>query len=394
MRDSQEVFRWLANRPAEIADRMPTWFTAIAAEWAENCHPHNAKRHLLRVERAALTGATDTSALLAATAAQPDGRPTAVLLREFLSRQHISGVADPSIKTRTWRQQWLDRVPERMRPPVAAYLDRLVRQQERALLYGNPGLADKTINYQLKILVHLARHLAARGLQDWAAVAPNDIDGFLARDTLRQLTVAKAFFAFARQRKFILVDPTRDMKIRQRKGYTGPVLSIDQQRTLIDRWRCDDTDPRERVVGLLCLLHATSNAEVRHLKVDAIASDLTTATLGNRPHPVPLDPLTADAIAACLHQRAEMHTANPHLLVSFQTRLHHGPCSIALANDLVQRAGVTTKLLRATRLSEMTQQLDPRIVAEALGITHAAALHYVIGAVRREAEAFAVTRED
>jgi integrase len=373
---------------------MPTWFTDIATEWAENCDPRNARRHLLRVERAVLTGASNTTALLAATAAQPDGRPTAKLLREFLSRHQISGAADPSVKIHACRKQWLDRVPERMRPPVTSYLDRLVQQQERATLYGNPGLTDKTINYQLKILVHLARHLAARSLDDWAAVAPHDIESFLARDALRQLTVAKAFFGFARQRKFILTDPTRAMKIQQRKGYTGPVLSIDQQRKLIDRWRRDDTDPRERVVGLLCLLHAASNAEVRHLKVDAIADDLTTATLGNRPHPVPLDPFTADAIDACLRQRRAMPTANPHLLVSFQTRLHRGPCSIALANDLVQRAGVTTKLLRATRLSEMTQQLDPRVVAEALGITHAAALHYVIGAVRREAEAFAATRED
>jgi hypothetical protein len=45
-------------------------------------------------------------------------------------------------------------------------------------------------------------------------------------------------------------------------------------------------------------------------------------------------------------------------------------------------------VLRATRLSDLTQRLDPRVVAEALDITHEAALYYVIGAVQREDIAF------
>ena len=150
------------------------------------------------------------------------------------------------------------------------------------------------------------------------------------------------------------------------------------------RWQRDDVDPRERVVGLLCLLHAASNSEVRHLRVTDLAADLSTIRLGARPHPVPLDPFTADALTACLQQRDTTNTASSYLLIGFQTRLHDKPCSIAFAPDLVRRAGVTPQLLRATRLSELTQRLDPRVVAEALGITPEAALHYVVGAVHRE----------
>jgi hypothetical protein len=46
-------------------------------------------------------------------------------------------------------------------------------------------------------------------------------------------------------------------------------------------------------------------------------------------------------------------------------------------------------VLRQTRLAELTHRLDPRLVAAAFGMTPEGALHYLIGAVDREAAAFA-----
>lgn len=43
-------------------------------------------------------------------------------------------------------------------------------------------------------------------------------------------------------------------------------------------------------------------------------------------------------------------------------------------------------MLRATRLTDLTQRLDPRVVAAALDITHGAALHYLIGVDREDTE--------
>ena len=49
-------------------------------------------------------------------------------------------------------------------------------------------------------------------------------------------------------------------------------------------------------MGLLCLIHAASNEDVRILSLDDIDLDRATVRLRNRRHPVPLDPLTVDAI--------------------------------------------------------------------------------------------------
>jgi site-specific recombinase XerC len=374
---------------------MPPWFLAVATQWAESdLAPKNAARHLLRVERALLGGAASTSDILASVAGQPNGRATAVLLLEFFDRHGMAGGPRPAAAD-SQRRQRVNRIPPPMRRAVGAYIDQLTREQERAALYGGNGLSDKTISYQLAIIARFAEHLAARGLPGWAAVTAPDIEAYLAKDIARQLTTLKSFFAFARQRKVVLVNPASGLSVRQRKGYTGPLLTASQQRDLLTRWQRGDPDPRERVVGLLCLLHAASNSEVRHLRIADIADDRSALRLGTRPHPLPVDPFTADAITACLDQHAETGSANSYLLIGFQTRLHDKPCSIEFPRRILQRAGpgVTPQVLRATRLSDLTHRLDPRVVAEALDITHEAALHYVIGAVQREDVAFGDTWE-
>jgi hypothetical protein len=117
-----------------------------------------------------------------------------------------------------------------------------------------------------------------------------------------------------------------------------------------------------------------------------IAADCSTLRLGSRPHALAVDPFSAGALSACLDQRTGLALANPSLLIAFQTRLHDKPCSASFPRRLVQRAdpGLTPTFLRATRLSDLTQRLDPRVVPAALGISRKAALHYVIGAVQRE----------
>jgi integrase len=215
-----------------------------------------------------------------------------------------------------------------MRRPVAAYIDKLTRQQRRAGLYGSNGLSDKTIDYQLSILGRFSEHLVAREVPDWAAVTTSDIETYLVRDVARQLTAITSFFTFARHRKTVLVNPASGLSVKQPKGYAGPLLTTSQQRDLLSRWQRRDIDPRERVVGLLCLLHAASNSEVRHLRVTDITADRSALRLGTRPHPVPVDPFTADALSACLDQRATTGSTNPYLLIGFQTRLHDKLCSI------------------------------------------------------------------
>jgi purine-nucleoside phosphorylase len=51
-------------------------------------------------------------------------------------------------------------------------------------------------------------------------------------------------------------------------------------------------------------------------------------------------------------------------------------------------AALTPQVLRQTRLSDLAQRADPRMTAEAVGITKEAAVHYIIGNVHCAEDAF------
>ncbi len=361
----------------------------LATELAERCNPNVAFKHLRRLERH-LQAVTTPAALVAALRADPTpgAAGTATLLVEFLHRQQLGHFDDHAARMHARRQQHLARLPGRLCPAVDAFIDHLLGQQRRAAAYGICGLTDRTITKQLLTLVTLAELLAGRGICDWASVTASDIEALLTTDVSRRLATARAFFAFARRRKLVLVDPTAGVTRRQAKGYTGRLLSLAEQRALLDRWTRDDLDPRERVVGLLSLLHAASGAELRHLTIDDIDLDAGSLRLGRRPHRVPLDPLTCDALRALLQQRAHLATSNRHLLLTYRTRLHHGPVSIAFPASVLAKLGRTPKVLRQTRLADLASRTDPRVAAAALGLTREAALHYLVGTVDQEALVF------
>ena len=103
---------------------------------------------------------------------------------------------------------------------------------------------------------------------------------------------------------------------------------------------------------------------------------------------MPLDPLTIDAIRACLEQRPTTATDNRYLLVTHHSRQHNRPCSIEFPVRILTTVALTPQVLRQTRLSDLAQRADPRMMAAAIGITRKAALHYTIGNVHRAELAF------
>jgi len=385
----ERVHIWLSRRldhlPAQLAD----WLVPLADELARLGHWKNVTRHLQRIEKAAtLSDVTEPATVLAALRTTSQGQATATLAGEFLARRGLVP-DDASARLFAWRHRHRQRVPAPLRPTVDGYIEDLTAQQRRAALYGNPGLSDQTINNHLLFAVQLAHHVTSRGISDWASASTSDIETFLTNNVSARLATARHFFAYARRRKLVLINPTLGIRRRQPKGYRGRLLTLDEQRELLRRWTSDSTDPRERVVGLLCLIHAASNTEVRHLKVTDVDLDNHTLRLGSRLHPVPLDPLSADALRAGLAHREQIATNNPHLLITHHNRLHdQRPCSVNYPNLLTRRSGVTTRTLRQTRLADLAHRYDPRVVADMIGITREAALHYLVGSVNQEAHAF------
>jgi integrase len=167
----------------------------------------------------------------------------------------------------------------------------------------------------------------------------HDIEAFLAtlpKARKRRLTVQRQFFRFVRVQKIILTDPARGLTATAPRGFTGQTLTVDQQRGLFRRWvTSSDAHPHEALLGILALLHGASSSEVRHLQTSDVDADDRTVRLGERPHPVPLDPASWQVLQRCLAHRCSQRTANQHVIVTKGTKAGRAPASTAYNRQLV-----------------------------------------------------------
>jgi len=381
---------WTVGALVRLGVAAPTWFAPLAEDLAERCAPQVAAEHMRKVERLVANGAGDAASLIAAL--RVEGRSpgaTTRLVDEFFTRTGGSSHLDEVVRrAHHRRERRLDSVPAALRPAVILFTDYLIGSRSRAALVGGHGLADSTIETRIADLSVLARQLTERGITDWAAVATVDIEAFVSTNTGQRLASCRIFFAFARRRRLILINPTRTIIRKAPRGFAGRVLDIKHQRRLLRRWTRTDLDPRERVVGLLGLIHGASCAELRRLQVCDIDLATSTLHLAGRPHRLPLDPLSSDAIRAALTSRADIKTDNPHLLITKDSRAHQTACSPYFMTHVLDGAEVTPSVLRQTRLADLAHRTDPRLVAAAFGMTQDGALHYVTDAVDGEEHVF------
>ncbi|WP_262706216.1 MULTISPECIES: site-specific integrase [Streptomyces] len=170
-----------------------------------------------------------------------------------------------------------------------------IQAQDRARRAGTRPRTNHTLETALSILRDLARFLTEHcGKDDWALVDVHDVEAFLAtspKARKRRLVVLRQFFRFARSQHIVLIDPTRTLIVKERNGFRGRTLTLDQQRELFRRWTTSEhAHPHEALLGMPALLHGASSTEVRMLQITDIDAAAQTIRLGKRPHPVPLDP--------------------------------------------------------------------------------------------------------
>jgi site-specific recombinase XerD len=314
--------------------------------------------------------------------------PLARTLEEFFAERHLAFGLDQDARLAAGRRQRrVETTPEPMRLPVAAFADYLVGGQERARRAGTLERSDSTIEGAIAIVRDLARYLTSdRAKQDWAAVEVGDIEAFLQlkpTNRRRRLSACRQFFAWARKNKIVLVDPTRPLPPVRSRGLVGATLSVAEQRRLFRRWTTPAAGlhPHEAFVGLLALLHAASSSELRNLRVDDIDDRAQTIRLGARPHPVPLDPTSTTALRRCLEHRETLGTLNPHVIVTKVTRPRQTPASTAYMAHVLDPGGIAAKKLRSTRLLKLIIILDPKVVAEALGMNAGGLVSYLADSV-------------
>jgi site-specific recombinase XerD len=273
--------------------------------------------------------------------------------------------------------------PEDLRAGVAGFAEHMLRARQRAQRAGTRPRSDNTIETGLATTRDLARFLASqRSKNDWAVVDVHDIEAFLAtapKSRHRRLTVLRQFFRFAHRSRLILIDPTTSIKVKQNNAFRGRTLTLSQQRELFRRWTSGELEvhPHEALVGMLALLHAASSREARLLRLADIDRIRCSVHLGERPHSVPLDPATWAALLRCLDHRAALNTTNPHVIVTKQTKNGQTPASTAYLSHVLDGCGVPPRTIRSTRLVDLVDTLDPKLVAAALGLDPQAPLIYL-----------------
>ena len=232
---------------------------------------------------------------------------------------------------------------------------------------------DSTIEQTLGIVRDLACFVAGdRTKHEWSMVEVSDIEAFLClrpANRHRRLQSSRHFFRWARKNKIVLVDPTRDLPVMSRRGFTGQTLSLAERRRLFRRWTVEaDVHPHEALVGMMALLHAASSVELRQLRIKDFDQTRCTLSLGRRTHPVPLDPASVLVLVRCLDQRTSLGTRNPHVIVTTQTKTRSTPASTAYLCHVLDAAEVSPKRLRATCIVDLVITLDPKVVSEVLGM--------------------------
>ena len=223
--------------------------------------------------------------------------------------------------------------------------------------------------------------MTARQVTGWAEVTSGDLEVYLARPPSRrhqQTYVLRRFFGWAKRRKLILTNPTQRLRLGQPTRVHGHRPRHRQAAHVVPPVaQATRSTAHERLIGLLALLHAASNAEIRTLTVTDVDPSRQTVRLSGRPFPTPLDPATWAALDACLLHRVELHTLNPHLVVTGVTRTRDTPADSTYLTRALASSGTTPSACRQTRLAQLVTDLDPKLTAAALGMHDTGLVRYL-----------------
>lgn len=367
----------------------PPWLTDFGSHLAELHCPARATTLISSLGKLLRDGGSIHPQTLLERARRP-GRSMGTLARaleDFFVARGLALATDQQLRLAAGRRQRrIDAVPSPLRPAVAKFADHLLRLRERSRRAGTRPRADITIESRLSIARDLSRFLVAQQHKtDWSTIDIADIEAFLADQPAQRkwrLAAVRQFFTFARTKRIVLVDPTKGLTARDPYGFRGKTVDLPRQRQLFRRWTTDnDVHPHEALFGLLALLHGVSSTEVRLLRIGDIHSNRRTVQLGQRPHPVILDPPTWTALQRCLAHRDTQRTGNPHVIVTRGTKARLIPASSAYLSHVLDPAGVAPRFLRSTRLLDLVSSLDPKLVAAVFGMTPEAVLPYLTDAV-------------
>ncbi|CDO20740.1 hypothetical protein [Mycolicibacterium mageritense] len=184
----------------------------------------------------------------------------------------------------------------------------------------------------------------------------------------------RSLFKTLKTQRIIFANPTRHLSGQNIK--TAAPIGLQPQ----DRARlfADDLRPDEHLMVLLAGVHAMRAGQIVTLRIDDV--DLTAGTIAVAGKPRALDSLTGQYLIAWLEYRRQRwpNTANPHLLVNYQSANTVAAVPTGHISATFRRLGYTAHQLRVDRFLDEVHNgnADPLRFAHLFGVTAPTALHY------------------
>jgi site-specific recombinase XerD len=255
-------------------------------------------------------------------------------------------------------RSWIDRNTEQLPPgfaePVRAWLLTLLDGDPRArprspsslcvyFSFVRPAIQRWAVNRD---------HLREITRADVAAVL-KPLRGHQHRTTVAAL---RSLFQFAKRRGVVFANPTTRLKATRVEPTLRPLTD-----TEIHAIEQATTNPVQRLIVALAVVHAARAATIRQLTLDDL--DLPNHRITLAGHTQRLSELTRHALRTWLEHRRTVwpHSPNRHVLISARTAIATTPVSNVYLQKHIRSLGVTTDRLRQDRIlhEALTVGADP-----------------------------------
>lgn len=101
------------------------------------------------------------------------------------------------------------------------------------------------------------------------------------------------------------------------------------------------------------------------MRTDGVDTSDRSVRLGRHHTPCHSDPVSWSALQRCLAHRDTLRTANPHVIVTRGTKADLTTSLGGLHESSARSVFLPPKMLRTTRLTDLVNTLDPKLVAAA-----------------------------
>jgi integrase len=274
---------------------------------------------------------------------------------------------------------WLESKLTDLAPAIGRETGRWVRQ----LHDGGPRSRPRSPNTAATYL-----RWVRPALVDWSTrydhlreVAHDDVLACLSglRSNARRGTVTalRSLFRWARRSGVIFRNPATGIRLGKQDYPVWQPLALTDIAAAVEA----ANSSAARVFVALAAIHAARPGQIRALQLNDV--DFADRRLRIAGHERPLDDLTHRVLREWLTYRAYRwpNTANPHLLLSKETALRHGPVSHTFVLTLRGLPGTTERLRIDRQLEEaLAVGFDPLHLAAVFGIAEATAIRYATNA--------------